>query len=565
MSKFISPNHREVLYAQSSITGLSEYLTSTNHVLNSTATISGTALPIAGATTAVGVAIVDGSGNQITSFGSPTSLVSATNSSVTPLGANAVFTGSTWIDMLNYAEVRVSVFSDVASATNGLVIQQSSDGTNVDFTDTYTIAAGTGKLYSVPRAARYARVVYTNGGTIQATFRLQTIQSAIASSSLSSQRAQDGQTNETDLVQMQNFNMTYNVAGNNWNRAKDIGVAGIPAVGVSDGTNAANILKSDGTAAGQNAAMVAGAYQSPTLISLSAGTQNSAWFDLANYPGISLEILTNTTPATLTFQTSGDASQTNIRSMVLQDSASTAGSPVISTTSALASYYGNRTGRYFRVASNLAGGNTATIQLTLYTVPIAPLTIGGQVGQSGTWTVGSNSATGSAVPANAFYIGGSLGGNLAGTTVNNGNSDAVPAANALQVSANAYAWDNVSSFNRVRNNTTGAILAAGQTTTATSATQVSYNAKKLAVIINISAFVSGTLTFTVNALTSSGYTYPILVSTALAATGITVLRIFPGATAATNVAANDFVPRSFNVVVTGTFSATYGVDYNLGV
>jgi hypothetical protein len=34
--KFISPNHREVLYAVSSITGEAEYLTSTNHVLDST-------------------------------------------------------------------------------------------------------------------------------------------------------------------------------------------------------------------------------------------------------------------------------------------------------------------------------------------------------------------------------------------------------------------------------------------------------------------------------------------------------------------------------------------------
>jgi len=41
-------------------------------LVDSNATISGTAVPISGASTAVGVAIVDGSGNQITSFGGGT-------------------------------------------------------------------------------------------------------------------------------------------------------------------------------------------------------------------------------------------------------------------------------------------------------------------------------------------------------------------------------------------------------------------------------------------------------------------------------------------------------------
>lgn len=124
---------------------------------------------------------------------------------------------------------------------------------------------------------------------------------------------------------------------------------------------------------------------------------------------------------------------------------------------------------------------------------------------------------------------------------------------------------NGTSWDRMYNNATGAVLAAGATTAQTSATQTTYNASKLAVVINISAFTSGTLTFTVNGITSTGYTYPILVSTALAATGVTPLRIFPGATPSANATANDLVPRSYNVVVTGTFVATYGVDFELSV
>lgn len=96
------------------------------------------------------------------------------NSTTTPLGAGAVFTG-TAVETLDYAIIVITVFADQASATDGLSVQFSSDGTNWDSTDTYTILANTGKTYSFQTAAQYFRVVYTNGGTIQTAFRLQTI------------------------------------------------------------------------------------------------------------------------------------------------------------------------------------------------------------------------------------------------------------------------------------------------------------------------------------------------------------------------------------------------------
>lgn len=102
------------------------------------------------------------------------SVVSTQNSSTTPLAANGVFTGTSEA-VQDYASISVSVFSNVASATLGLSVQQSQDGTNWDFTDPYTVPAGSGVIFSASPAARFCRVVYTNGGTIQATFRLQTI------------------------------------------------------------------------------------------------------------------------------------------------------------------------------------------------------------------------------------------------------------------------------------------------------------------------------------------------------------------------------------------------------
>ena len=101
-------------------------------------------------------------------------IIDSGNSSTTPLGVGATFTGSS-IDMLNYSTIRVSVFANQASATNGLQVQFGNDGVNWDFNRYTTLAANTGSTSAFNRAARYCRVVYTNGGTAQAAFRLQTV------------------------------------------------------------------------------------------------------------------------------------------------------------------------------------------------------------------------------------------------------------------------------------------------------------------------------------------------------------------------------------------------------
>jgi len=100
--------------------------------------------------------------------------VNAGNSSTTPLGANAVFTGSA-MDVTDFAVINVNVYSDVASATNGVTVQFSPDGTNWDHSHstTYTSPTGVGYVFNVEY--KYARVVYTNSGSAQTAFRLQTI------------------------------------------------------------------------------------------------------------------------------------------------------------------------------------------------------------------------------------------------------------------------------------------------------------------------------------------------------------------------------------------------------
>ena len=101
-------------------------------------------------------------------------VVSTQNSSTTPLGANATFTGA-FINALEFVDVVISIFTDQGSATNGLKFDTSSDGVNIDDVDDYTILANSGKQYSVGLNSQYFRVRYTNGGIAQGVFRVKTI------------------------------------------------------------------------------------------------------------------------------------------------------------------------------------------------------------------------------------------------------------------------------------------------------------------------------------------------------------------------------------------------------
>ena len=108
-------------------------------------------------------------------------VVSAANSTTTPLLGTAsapadVFTG-TAIDMTPYVSGIVSIFADQDSATGGLAIQYSSDGTNWDHADghVYTITANVGRGIEFGIEAKYVRIVYTNGASAQGTFRMQTL------------------------------------------------------------------------------------------------------------------------------------------------------------------------------------------------------------------------------------------------------------------------------------------------------------------------------------------------------------------------------------------------------
>lgn len=100
--------------------------------------------------------------------------VSTVNSSSTPLGISGVFTG-TAEEITHYSSVSVSVFTDEDSASGGLSLQFSTDGTNWDNTEGHDITAGVHHFVGGMGEGKWFRVVYTNGTTVQTVFRLQTI------------------------------------------------------------------------------------------------------------------------------------------------------------------------------------------------------------------------------------------------------------------------------------------------------------------------------------------------------------------------------------------------------
>jgi hypothetical protein len=121
------------------------------------------------------MAAVNAAGQLLVDAGypAPFGVISDENSTDTPLGSGATYTG-TGIEVLDFVSCEVTVFANVASADQGLRLETSPDGTNWSHYHTYTVPANANRCYQFTLSARYFRVVYVNGGTAQTTFRLQT-------------------------------------------------------------------------------------------------------------------------------------------------------------------------------------------------------------------------------------------------------------------------------------------------------------------------------------------------------------------------------------------------------
>jgi archaellum component FlaF (FlaF/FlaG flagellin family) len=81
-------------------------------------------------------------------------LESADNSFMGTSEIDEVFLGE-WVDTINYNNLIVGVSSTQDSATDGFIIQWSQDGVSVHDTDTFSILANNGKVFTFCPARRY--------------------------------------------------------------------------------------------------------------------------------------------------------------------------------------------------------------------------------------------------------------------------------------------------------------------------------------------------------------------------------------------------------------------------
>jgi len=124
-----------------------------------------------------------------------TGTLSIVNSTVANLGNGGVFTGG-WEEIKDYASIKIGVWSDQASASEGVCFQQSPDQVII-FDEPYSISAGGRKFWEPNPVARYFRVVYTNGITPTMQFGIQTIYSSVYAKP-TSHRLGDKVTDEDD-------------------------------------------------------------------------------------------------------------------------------------------------------------------------------------------------------------------------------------------------------------------------------------------------------------------------------------------------------------------------------
>lgn len=142
--------------------------------------------------------VLDSGGSQIdpATKENQESTIDSGNSTTSQLAADAVFTG-TGIDVVGYATVTLLIHSDYDSADDGVEVQFSSDNTNWDYIEYYTLDTTlvTTVRLDVPIVARYFRLKYTNGDTLTTELRIQTL---LHRSPIQPSRVKSGSTVQSD-------------------------------------------------------------------------------------------------------------------------------------------------------------------------------------------------------------------------------------------------------------------------------------------------------------------------------------------------------------------------------
>lgn len=199
-----------------------------------------------------------------------------------------------------------------------------------------------------------------------------------------------------------------------------------------------------------------------------------------------------------------------------------------------------------------------------------PVKVGGvvQIGTLPVYTDGQradlNQAANGALLVNATIYGAASGAD--GRTIVDllNRASVSDASSGFPLTTAKFAF-NGTNWDRWRNNGEGTLLAsAARTATTNSTDQVNYNWRGVHVIIDITAGSGLTITPSITGKDPiSGTYYTLLAGTALTGTGITILKVYPGITAAANASASDILPRTWRFTMTAgdATSATYSVAY----
>jgi hypothetical protein len=108
-----------------------------------------------------------------------TGKVDTNNSTSTPLGADATFTGVA-TDSSKFESATLTITSDYPSANSGVRVEHSQDGTNWDYVDVFTYDAKHEFIKTLATKCAFIRVLYDNDGNAQTEFRLQLLLRASA-------------------------------------------------------------------------------------------------------------------------------------------------------------------------------------------------------------------------------------------------------------------------------------------------------------------------------------------------------------------------------------------------
>lgn len=398
------------------ITPVSVWADPSTHGLISSATLGGSTVPATGLTSAAAVQIVDGSGNQITSFGGGTQYTNGGTPPTNPIGPTLEFNNAgTWTTVGSANPLPVT------GAGGGTVTQGTAaaltagwptiNGEATDVTGTFTNATQTTSVTASNLDGYGNTLISINGtyGTATAIFEgsddsgttWYTVQAARDNSNVI----------ETGYTSLTNTSQTWQINNPGFDSLR------VRSTAVASGT--VNVRLSS------SAAPVA----SGTIVGI--GTSIPAGTNVIG----SVELTDGTNQLIIPAIGSTTSGQTGILGMA----AVTTGSP---------SY---TTGQTSPLSMSTSGGLRATLG----------------TGTANIGNVGSISATGSAIPANAFYIAGQSSGNLIGVAVNNALGDSLVnsvqalATAAYGVNYNGSSWDRSRSATAASNTTGTGLLGSG--------------------------------------------------------------------------------------------------------